>query len=590
MLKTLMAMFVATTTLSNVATADVSHCGHEHSRFNPASLSEYQECWLDVYKADETHGVLGSLFWVKVGGEYYSTTLSYLRSYGAEAWLEEVNADLVVSNLDNAIATTEDRIDAVVEIMIEDTTRINELTAEIKDLKTDLSLMTEMRDALETDNMELAIDLAVEMQAHMTTKSNHAQELIDLNDAHNDAIAEAQANHSAAISAITASHEMDLAAAIAEGNKNVAIAQATAQETIESMMNAHADALKAAQADLQSTVAELNAQHAEKVAELNKKIFDLIESNNAKQATINGMVTKAQYEALSADYQNLFNDLQTANVVIFDLEQDLKVANGTIASKQAIIDNLNAVIDQKDTIITSLQEKVEYWKAEYEKQKANALFHYNEYQHVKGLFEDALAAYHAELANVETLETTVAELTDDINDLNKDVADLNNDITDLNKTIAAKDAEISNLETEILLKQEVIDSMTTASAAKTKEINALKAEIEGLKQDKLEYWNYIYGIMQDAMNAKATAEYQAGNGMNDNSGSAIDADYDGTLELNGNTMEASLSNVLAIEGVEALLGDIEDAIEEAYDTGYDDGYTDGYADGFKDGVDSVDPM
>ena len=162
MLKTLMATAVAITGFANVSAADVSHCGVEHSRFNPIELSSYQECWLDVYKADETHGVLGSLFWVKINDVYYSTTLSYLRNHGAESWIADVQAEVIETVLKETVVVAEERIVELekeiveVEVIIEDMTRINELQSEVDTLTAEIESLEEINNGLDMENSSLS--------------------------------------------------------------------------------------------------------------------------------------------------------------------------------------------------------------------------------------------------------------------------------------------------------------------------------------------------------------------------------------------------------------------------------------------------
>ena len=141
MIKTLMATVVAITGFANVATADVSHCGINESRMNPTALSDYQECWLDVYSMDKDYGVLGSLFWVRANGEYYSTQLSNLRTEAQRsAWLGSIQAD--------ATATFE----TVVEVA--------EGIDEVAVLRAELVIMTEERDELIMSLADANADIA----------------------------------------------------------------------------------------------------------------------------------------------------------------------------------------------------------------------------------------------------------------------------------------------------------------------------------------------------------------------------------------------------------------------------------------------
>ena len=67
-------------------------CDHfsKASRVNPTELSEYQECWLDEHRADEAHGVLGSLFYVKVESDYISMPVSDLAKRGKDKSVDYV--------------------------------------------------------------------------------------------------------------------------------------------------------------------------------------------------------------------------------------------------------------------------------------------------------------------------------------------------------------------------------------------------------------------------------------------------------------------------------------------------------------------
>ena len=120
------------------AKADVSHCGVNESRMNPTALSDYQECWLDVYSMDEDYGVLGSLFWVRANGEYYSTQLSNLRTESQRAaFLSEIQTDVVVSVADEVVTEGEATIvtiekeivevEVIVEVIVEDMEEIERL-------------------------------------------------------------------------------------------------------------------------------------------------------------------------------------------------------------------------------------------------------------------------------------------------------------------------------------------------------------------------------------------------------------------------------------------------------------------------------
>lgn len=70
---------------------EVKSCDHiiETKTINPVELSEYQECWLDLHRADEMSGTLGGLFYVKVpGAGYVSMPVATLNKEGKEGGRE----------------------------------------------------------------------------------------------------------------------------------------------------------------------------------------------------------------------------------------------------------------------------------------------------------------------------------------------------------------------------------------------------------------------------------------------------------------------------------------------------------------------
>lgn len=104
MIKVLMAAVAATFAVNaNAAEVSVSEaCGHldNHSRFNPTELSEYQECWLDIH--GEESGVLGSLFYTKVGESYVSMPTKVLREAGSKAAAKAVVVEAIIAGVAQA--------------------------------------------------------------------------------------------------------------------------------------------------------------------------------------------------------------------------------------------------------------------------------------------------------------------------------------------------------------------------------------------------------------------------------------------------------------------------------------------------------
>ena len=84
---------ILTTIAFVIMTTSAFACSHlsQASRVNPTELSEYQMCWLDEHRPDEGHGVLGSLFYVKVDGDYVSMPISDLAKRGEDKSVDYVN-------------------------------------------------------------------------------------------------------------------------------------------------------------------------------------------------------------------------------------------------------------------------------------------------------------------------------------------------------------------------------------------------------------------------------------------------------------------------------------------------------------------
>ena len=170
MIKTLLiAGLLSTTALANTASADVSHCGVNETRFNPTSLSEYQECWLDAYRGDDTSGVLGSVFWVNINDKYYSAAISTLRWDLGEAFKQMIVDDQVsmaqMGAIDAAIEDLRDRIstaDELRSVMMEQAETADELRSIIEQhemvieaLEAEIAMLKELKDAPEYTKADL---------------------------------------------------------------------------------------------------------------------------------------------------------------------------------------------------------------------------------------------------------------------------------------------------------------------------------------------------------------------------------------------------------------------------------------------------
>ena len=149
-----MSALVATTMLTGTAHAadkcmtvgDIAKMPYENI-FNKTELTAKDKCWLDVHKADESHGIDGSVFWVKVGGKYYSTHISQLREKSDRtAWLDSVKADFTGS-YEAVQESSNDLVIATAEVKMAESTE--ELEKAIEDrLEAEAALAKAMTDFL----------------------------------------------------------------------------------------------------------------------------------------------------------------------------------------------------------------------------------------------------------------------------------------------------------------------------------------------------------------------------------------------------------------------------------------------------------
>lgn len=110
-------ILTGTSTPANAATCSSIH-GTPESRFNPTSLSPYQECILDQYKADEAAGTLGSLFWVRnLDGSYTSMQTTMLVQSGSEAAAIAMVTKAVFENTQAALIDTLTELDETQAIL-----------------------------------------------------------------------------------------------------------------------------------------------------------------------------------------------------------------------------------------------------------------------------------------------------------------------------------------------------------------------------------------------------------------------------------------------------------------------------------------
>ena len=156
------AAFAATTILSSasaMAGTTPASCGVDEVRFNPTELSEYQECWLNTHRADETHGVLGSLFYIKVNDVFYSAPLSTLRKLSdpASFFTAQVVGDLEVSSLEaireNAVVVANETAVKIAEV--ETVIKLVEVEVPVEVIKTVIKEVEVIKTIIETIEVEV---------------------------------------------------------------------------------------------------------------------------------------------------------------------------------------------------------------------------------------------------------------------------------------------------------------------------------------------------------------------------------------------------------------------------------------------------
>ena len=142
-------------------------CGHieNPTRFNPTELSEYQQCWVDFYKADEVSGMVGNIFWMRLGDDTISITRDEIRA-GGKGVIRSAIEQWVVDNQVEAVAAritaAEDRVEELSADLEEALAEVDAKSAEVERIQAQLVTMTGLRDGLQAD-------LNAEEQAHSAT-------------------------------------------------------------------------------------------------------------------------------------------------------------------------------------------------------------------------------------------------------------------------------------------------------------------------------------------------------------------------------------------------------------------------------------
>lgn len=93
----LAAIFSTAMLLLASAPARAADCGWQESRFNPQTLSLYQECWLNEHKPDELSGTMGSLFWARTATGFISFPVATIAREGETRVVEYVTNKIVES-------------------------------------------------------------------------------------------------------------------------------------------------------------------------------------------------------------------------------------------------------------------------------------------------------------------------------------------------------------------------------------------------------------------------------------------------------------------------------------------------------------
>ena len=128
--------------------------------YGKVELSEKDKCWLDHWKSDETGGVLGSIFWVKVNGEYISMPTKDLTKAGSKSAAKKVVVNTVIEEL---------IVDRIVEVTVENGETIDRLRGEISTLEGVI--------AGEAGRIEA---VAGPLRAQITAKTNEITRLLGL--------------------------------------------------------------------------------------------------------------------------------------------------------------------------------------------------------------------------------------------------------------------------------------------------------------------------------------------------------------------------------------------------------------------------
>lgn len=289
-------------------------CGHieNPTRFNPTELSEYQQCWVDFYKADEVSGMIGGIFWMRLGDDTISITRDEIRAGGKgvirsaiEQWVVDNQLEVVAARITAAEGMVEE-LSADLEEALADAEM---KAAEIERIQGELTAMIQLR-----DNLQGVVDGEGARQAA--------------------AVSAAVAPLNARITGLTT----DLAneqAALATANASIAMLTAdltamTADRDSQVMMLAAANA----------TI----ATHVATIANKDAQIVTLTAARDALQATVDGEPARvaaavaAAVAPLNTQIAMLTADLATANGSITTLTADLAAMTAARDALQATVD------------------------------------------------------------------------------------------------------------------------------------------------------------------------------------------------------------------------------------------------------------
>ncbi len=535
------------------------------SRLNPQELSEFQICWLNVFKQDEQSGTLGSFYWTRVNDQIVSSPVNNLIINGTDNYiamveqsiLDQALADLEAqkAELEEAkadVEATNAKLIAEQERVIAQVEEINQLQTDLKDKQDEVDLLERLLNATDFD-LETEFNLRKDLEVKVEELNSQVSDLESQLSSKQEAL------------------EAEIAKAI------------TQEQTILNL-----------NADVQAKQLEINA-HLETIAQ-------------------QGLDWDAEVEALTKERNDLQTELQAAEDlaegrIIFGTEVEsnsdfvIHLNNGKTMIFDISSSYDNGFLDGKDSVDVEFIYNDGFTAGE---DSVDTDSIYND-----GYNEGKTKANSDSLAREALKDVIIADQLVDIDMLEDELKVINSNIDAIKAAADSGDFSLvpaydpdtpsepiltrtSTGEELFVESVEIIDNNLYAKVVTESGEVIYDAFFAGHKLSLNS--NTIEELI--ALNEKVLVKLEPSTPDYDNR-VLQDVNYDNNTAnvesiYNWSDKDNRISTTVSInltDDLQTIANKVEEFVrietEKAYDRGYDDGYKDGYTDGFVDGVNSV---